>query len=52
MGYDRLIAEQEGEMGHRRFKVLGGQPFYGDLVYERAVPQDHFLRQLDALGRG
>lgn len=36
-------------MGHRRFKVLGGQSFFGDLVYERAVPQDHFLRQLDAL---
>lgn len=36
-------------MGQRRFKVLGGQSFFGELVYERAVPPEHFLRQLEAL---
>ena len=36
-------------MSHRRFKVLGGQSFFGDLVYEQAVPREHFLRQLEAL---
>ena len=36
-------------MSRRRFKQLGGGSFFGDWVYERAVPQDHFLRQLDGL---
>ncbi|NLE45339.1 MAG: transposase [Chloroflexi bacterium] len=36
-------------MGQRRYKRLGGSSFFGELVFERAVPQDHFLRQMDAL---
>jgi IS5 family transposase len=35
------------EVGHRRYKKLGGGSFFGRLVYERAVPKGHFLRQLD-----
>ena len=34
-------------MRRRRYKELGGESFFGNLVFERAVPQDHFLRQLD-----
>ena len=33
-------------MAKRRFKGLGSGSFFGTLVYDRAVPQDHFLRQL------
>jgi len=33
-------------MGLRRFKVLGLGTFFGDLVYQRAVAPEHFLRQL------
>ena len=36
-------------MGHRRYKELGGGSFFGSLVYERAVPKGHFLRQLGAV---
>jgi IS5 family transposase len=36
-------------MAKRRFKQLGTGSFFGSLVYDRAVPQDHFLRQLDRL---
>ena len=36
-------------MGRRRYKQMGGQSFFGDMVYERAVGQDHFLRQLGAV---
>jgi IS5 family transposase len=36
-------------MAQRRFKQLGPGSFFGSLVYDRAVPQDHFLRQLDRL---
>lgn len=36
-------------MGRRRYKQMGGESFFGDLVFDRAVPQDHFLRQLAAL---
>ncbi len=34
------------EMGRWRFKQLGQGSFFGDMVYERVVPPDHFLRQL------
>lgn len=36
-------------MTRRRFKDLGTGSFFGALVYDRAVPEDHFLRQLDRL---
>jgi IS5 family transposase len=36
-------------MGKRRFKTLGSGSFFGTLVYDRAVPQGHFLRQLEQL---
>ena len=31
----------------KRFKNTGMDSFFGTLVYERAVPKDHFLRQLE-----
>jgi IS5 family transposase len=34
-------------MAKRRFKELGTESFFGALVYDRAVPEDHFLRQTD-----
>lgn len=34
-------------MGQKRFKHLGIGSFFGGLVYERAVPGNHFLRQLE-----
>lgn len=36
-------------MGKRRFKELGMGSFFGNMVYDRAVPESHFLRQLDAI---
>lgn len=36
-------------MAKRRFKKLGAGSFFGGLVYERAVPAEHFLRQVDRL---
>jgi len=33
-------------MSGRRYKELGTGTFFGELLYERAVPQDHFLREL------
>lgn len=36
-------------MTQKRFKELGAGSFFGRLVYDRAVPQGHFLRQLDEL---
>lgn len=34
-------------MGQRRFKNLGRSSFFGDLVYLRIVPRDHFLVKLN-----
>jgi IS5 family transposase len=34
-------------MAKERFKKLGTGSFYGDFLYEDAVPEDHFLRRLD-----
>ena len=34
-------------MTRRRYKRLGAGSFFGELVYERAVPDSHFLRHLD-----
>ena len=34
-------------MSKERFKELGGGSFFGDFLYEDAVPEDHFLRKLD-----
>lgn len=36
-------------MAKRRFKELGTGSFFGRLVYDRAVPEGHFLRQLERL---
>jgi IS5 family transposase len=33
-------------MSKKRFRPRGGGSFFGELIYERAVPQDHFLRKL------
>jgi transposase, IS5 family len=34
-------------MGQRRFKPVGLSSFFGDLVYQRIVPRDHFLVRLN-----
>jgi IS5 family transposase len=34
-------------MSKKRFKRLGIGSFFGEMVYERAVPESHFLRQLE-----
>lgn len=36
-------------MAHERFRATGEGSFFGALVYERAVPADHFLRRLREL---
>jgi transposase len=36
-------------MGRRRSKELGTGSLLGQWVYNRVVPEKHFLRQLDAL---
>jgi IS5 family transposase len=36
-------------MSGERFKKQDMGTFFGDFVYDRVVPADHFLRQLDAL---
>ena len=34
-------------MARDRFRETGKGSFFGDLVYDRVVPQDHFLRKLN-----
>lgn len=34
-------------MAQQRFPERGKTSFFGDLVYDRVVPQDHFLRKLE-----
>src|SRR3989337_3838356 len=36
-------------MGQERFRKTGEGSFFGELVYQRAVPQGHFLRKLREL---
>jgi IS5 family transposase len=36
-------------MGHPHFKELGLHTFFGDSVYQRVVPRDHFLVRLNQL---
>jgi len=36
-------------MTGERFKAQDSGTFFGDFLYDRIVPEDHFLRQLDAL---
>lgn len=36
-------------MPRQRFRDTGKDSFFGHFVYERVVPQDHFLRQLNEL---
>jgi len=36
-------------MSKRRFKQLGMDSFFGNLVYDRAVPESHFLRKLEEI---
>ena len=38
---------EAGDMANKRFKRLGNASFSGDLLYNRAVPVGHFLRQLE-----
>lgn len=34
-------------MARKRFKEVGMGSFFGDLVYSRIVPRDHFLVKLN-----
>ena len=34
-------------MSGTRYKELGTGTFFGDMLYERAVPEDHFLRKME-----
>ena len=34
-------------MARERFREVGKGSFFGELVYDRVVPRDHFLRKLD-----
>ena len=34
-------------MGKRRFKELGDGSFFGEMIYDRVVPEDHALRRID-----
>ena len=44
------MASSEAEsMARERFKELGTGSLFGGYLYERAVPADHFLRQLEAV---
>lgn len=36
-------------MAHKRYKEQGTGSFFGEYLYARAVPDGHFLRQLEAL---
>lgn len=36
-------------MPQERFRETGKGSFFGDLVYDRVVPQDHFLRKLNGV---
>jgi len=36
-------------MARKRYKEQGTGTFFGDYLYERTVPNDHFLRQLEGL---
>lgn len=36
-------------MAQERFRQTGEQSFFGRLVYDRIIPQDHFLMRLDAI---
>jgi len=36
-------------MAHKRYKEQGTGSFFGEYLYARAVPDSHFLRQLEAL---
>jgi hypothetical protein len=36
-------------MGSERFQQQDRGSFFGDLIYDRVVPADHFLRKLEEL---
>ena len=36
-------------MEKKRYKETGEQSFFGEYIYDRVVPEDHFLRKLKAL---
>jgi hypothetical protein len=36
-------------MEKTRYKVTGEQSFFGEYLYDRVVPEDHFLRKLKEL---
>jgi len=34
-------------MEHRRYQETGGGTFYGEYIYDRIIPEEHFLRKLN-----
>jgi len=47
--YNRGTSIKEGQMARKRYKEQGSGTFFGDFLYERTVPDSHFLRQLEGL---
>jgi len=46
---EKVIFQKGNGMARIRFKKQGSDSFFGDWLYDRVVPEDHFLRQLDAI---
>ena len=47
--YNELITAPGVTMAEKHFKQLGLGSFFGSPIYERVVPRDHFLVQLNAV---
>jgi transposase len=43
------LKQVEAKMEKKRYKETGEQSFFGEYLYDRVVPEDHFLRKLKAL---
>ena len=48
MAYNESVA-RDRPMNQERFKKQERETFFGNFIYDRVVPQNHFLRQLDAV---
>jgi IS5 family transposase len=49
MWYNGDTGVREGHMAQKRYKEQGTGSFFGEYLYERTVPDGHFLRQLERL---
>ena len=43
------VLSGRGQMARKRYKEQGTGSFFGEYLYERTVPDSHFLRQLEGL---